>query len=112
METNLEKIGDVSVLELLEEYLDASNSTDLKDQISSAATANAKLLLDLGRVEFIDSSGCGAIIGSLRKVHSVGGELKLCNLTKQVRALFELVRMHKILDIFDTRDEALASYKK
>jgi anti-sigma B factor antagonist len=108
----MEKIGDVAVLELLSDYLDASNSNDLKNQITSAVATSPKLLLDLGRVEFIDSSGCGAIIGSLRKVHTAGGDLKLCNTTKQVRALFELVRMHKILDIFDTREAALAAFKK
>jgi anti-anti-sigma regulatory factor len=38
--------------------------------------------------------------------------MKLCNATRQVKDLFELVRLHKILDIFDTRDEAVASFAK
>ncbi|MBI3736649.1 STAS domain-containing protein, partial [Candidatus Sumerlaeota bacterium] len=58
----------------------------------------------------LDSSGLGAILSCLRKLNSVGGDLKLCAMSKPVHTLFELVRMHKIFEIFPTRDEAVRSF--
>jgi len=65
----------------------------------------------LGRLRFVDSSGLGAFISCLRKLNAKGGDLKLCGMSKQVRAVFELVRMHRIFDIFGTRDEALRAFQ-
>jgi anti-sigma B factor antagonist len=65
------------------------------------------VVLDLSQVRFVDSSGLGSILSCLRQMNAKGGELNLCGITKQVRALFDLVRMHRIFDIYDTRDEAV-----
>ena len=73
---------------------------------SSSATSRRcssrarKVVFDLRELRFVDSSGLGAILSCLRQLNGKGGELKLCGMTKPVRALFELVRMHKIFDIY------------
>jgi len=67
----------------------------------------SKVVFDLRELRFVDSSGLGAILSCLRQLNAKGGDLKLCEMTKPVRALFELVRMHKIFDIYVTRGEAL-----
>jgi anti-sigma B factor antagonist len=61
-------------------------------------------------VEYIDSSGCGAILTALRWVDQIGGQLKLCCLQGRVESIFGLVRMSRILDIFATREEALRAF--
>jgi anti-sigma B factor antagonist len=56
----------------------------------------------------------GRFISCLRKLNAKGGDLKLCRMSKQVRAVFELVRMHRIFDIFDifgTREEAVRAFQ-
>jgi anti-sigma B factor antagonist len=68
-------------------------------------------VIDLSRLRFVDSSGLGAFISCLRKLNAKGGDLKLCGMSKQVRAVFELVRMHRIFDIFGTREEALRAFQ-
>ena len=70
----------------------------------------AKLVFDMNALRFVDSSGLGALLSCLRQVHSSGGDLKLCEMAKTVRALFELVRMHRIFEIYSSREEALRSY--
>jgi len=92
VELTIEKIGDVSVVELAGEQLDASNVKEFKHEIAPVLAANPRMVLDLGRLRFIDSSGLGAILSCLRQLNTAGGELKLCGLSKPVRALFELVR--------------------
>lgn len=106
----VEKSGEVSIVVLPDEYLDASNSTDFKDSIADLLDGKGKVVLDMSAVEFVDSSGCGAILSCLRKLNSNGGDLKLCCVTKPVRTLFELVRMHRVFDILNTRDEAVKAF--
>jgi len=90
--------------------LDASNARTFKDSIQPLLTPNSKLVIDLVKVEFIDSTGLGALVSCLRQAHSSGGEIKLSGLTNQARALFELVRMHRIFEVFNSPEEAVHSY--
>jgi anti-sigma B factor antagonist len=90
--------------------LDASTARAFKDAIKPLLQQDARLVLDLSRVEFIDSTGLGALVSCLRQAHANGGEIKLTGLTKSARALFELVRMHRVFEIFNDSAEAVASY--
>ena len=110
MELTTEKIGDVTVVVLPGEQLDASNAKEFKRDIAPLLEPQGKAIFDLAEVRFVDSSGLGAFLSSLRQLNATGGELKLCGMTKPVRALFELVRMHRIFDIRGTKDEAIRSF--
>ena len=88
------------------ENLDASNTKEFKSQVSPLIKAKAKLVFDLTKVKFVDSSGLGALLSCLRRVNAEGGDLKICGVTKQVRLIFELVRLHRIFEMFNTREEA------
>ena len=111
MEIAVDKMGDVAIAELPVEELDASNAGEFKRDIAPLLEAHTKLVIDLSRLRFVDSSGLGAFISCLRKLNAKGGDLKLCGMSKQVRAVFELVRMHRIFDIFGTREEALRAFQ-
>jgi anti-sigma B factor antagonist len=103
-------MGDVSVALVRVEELDASNVAEFKRDIASVLDADAKLVLDLSRLRFVDSSGLGALVSCLRKVNAKGGDLKLCGLSKRVRAVFELVRLQRIFAIYGTREEAVRAF--
>ncbi len=107
MELTIEKVGDVTVVTVPVEELDAVNAAAFKQAMAAVLEAGAKVVLDLGRVRFIDSSGLGAFLSSHRNANSRGGGLKLCRLSSQVRKVIELVRMQRMLDLFDTREEAV-----
>jgi anti-sigma B factor antagonist len=110
MQLTFEVIGDVAVAVVPVEELDASNAGEFKREIGSVLDANARLVLDLGSVRFVDSSGLGAFISCLRKLNAKGGDLKLCCMSKPVRAVFELVRMHRVFDILPTREDAVRAF--
>ena len=99
-----ERVGDVTVALVPAEELDASNAAEFKRDVAPLLEATTKLVFDLSRLRFVDSSGLGAFISCLRKLNAKGGDLKLCGMSKQVRAVFELVRMHRIFDICSTRE--------
>ena len=105
-----ETAGDITVVTLPGETLDASNTRSLKEELAPLLQPGAKLIFELNQLRFVDSSGLGLLLSCLRQVHNTGGDLKLCGMNKPVRALFELVRMHRVFEIFATRSEAEMSY--
>src|ERR1019366_6079408 len=111
MEIPVEKLDGVSIAVLPVDELDASNAGEFKRDIAPVLQANAKLVLDLSRLRFVDSSGLGAMLSCLRQLSAKSGDLKLCGMSKQVRALFELVRMHRIFDIYGTKEEAVKAFQ-
>jgi anti-sigma B factor antagonist len=110
MEIVVSAVGDVAVATVPVEELDASNAEDFRRAIAPLLDSHAKVVLDLHRLRFVDSSGLGAFISCLRKLNARGGDLKLCGMSKRVRAVFEIVRMHRIFDICETSDEAVRSF--
>ncbi len=102
---------DIAVVRVESKVLDAGTAAAFKDSMKPLLTDGAKVVLDLSRVEFIDSSGLGALVSCLRQAHGVNAEIKVFGLRKPVRALFELVRMHRVFEVFNTADEAISSYK-
>jgi anti-sigma B factor antagonist len=112
MQIACEKVGDVAVAAVPVEELDASNAGEFKRDIAPLLESNARMVLDLSGVRFVDSSGLGAFISCLRKLNAKGGDLKLFGMSKQVRAVFELVRMHRIFDILGSRDDAIRAFER
>ena len=110
MESTIEKIGNVTVFTVQVESLDAKTAVDFREEFHSAVDADAQVLLDLCDVDFIDSSGLGAIVAELKSLRASEGDLKICEVKKSVSVLFELVRMHKLVEIYNSREEALESF--
>jgi|SRR5579871_902301 len=111
MEILVEKVGDVAVATVPVEELGAENSSDFKRDMAPVLEANTRLVLDLSALRFVDSSGLGAMLSCLRQLSAKSGDLKLFGMSKQVRSLFELVRMHKIIDIYGTKEEAVSAFQ-
>lgn len=91
------------------ESLDAGNSNEFKQMITPHLESHRLVIIDLSTLDFVDSSGLGALLSCLRATNNKGNQLKLIGLTKPVRALFELVRMHRIFSIYNSQAEAIAS---
>jgi anti-anti-sigma factor len=69
-----------------------------------------KIVVDLSECEFIDSTFLGALVVSLKKVTSMGGDIKLVGFQPAVNSMFELTRMYRVFDSFKSLDEAVQSY--
>ncbi len=95
------------------DHLDAKNAASFKEDVLKLIhqTELINIILNLTHLQFIDSSGLGALLSLQRVLHTQGGSLKLTHLNKSIRTLFEIVSMHRIFDIFNTVDEAIQSFK-
>jgi anti-sigma B factor antagonist len=111
MQPTVEKLGDVTVVTVNAEALDASNAEDFRREMAPVLADCRKLVLNLGRVQFADSRGCGAILSCVRRLSEVGGDLKLCKVTRFVRTVFELIRLHRICEIYDTQEQAVQAFQ-
>lgn len=107
----IEKNQGVLNVTLEKASFDASITDDFKKDIAEALEENNNVIINLSKVGFMDSSGCGAILSCLRKLSVKGGDLKLYGATKPVLTLLELVRMHRVIEVLNTREEALQSFK-
>lgn len=108
MKITSEEVGSTIVVRVDVESLDAGNVADFKREMLAFTGGVVRVVMDLSLVQFVDSSGLGGILSCFRQVSAQGGSLVLCSMTKPVRTLFELVRMHRVLDIANTREEALS----
>jgi anti-sigma B factor antagonist len=111
MELTVDRMGDVAVVAVPVEELAAGNSRDFRRDITPALDVHLKIVFDLSRLRYVDSSGLGVFIWCLRRVNANGGDLKLCGVHDQVRATFELVRLHRVFDLYSTREEAVRAFE-
>jgi anti-anti-sigma factor len=70
-----------------------------------------KIVVDLSLCEFIDSTFLGALVVSLKKVTTMGGDLRLVGFHPAVHSMMQLTRMHRVFESFSTKEDAINSYE-
>ena len=73
---------------------------------------NMRVIFNLEGVRFIDSSGFGIFLTTLKAANNNYGEFKICNVSCEMMELFKLLQMHHVLEIYDQLDSCLASFDK
>ena len=110
MDIREETINGIPVLRLMGR-LDADSARDVREKVVSLSQQNrVNLVIDMGGVDFIDSSGLGSLVSSLRTVNKLGGDIRISALQDQVRSVFELTRLHRIFGIYDDGKAAAMSF--
>lgn len=104
------QMSDVVVLPIQGDALVSTTVARFKKQLEELAADTNRVVVDLSGIQFIDSAGCGALLQFHKQLLSKGGGLKVCCVTPPVRALFELVRMQRVLEIHPDREQALRSF--
>ena len=112
MTTDVEQVGSVTVVTVHTEQLDAGNADEFRELVAPVLEGCRNLVLDLGKVQFVDSRGCGALLSCLKQVSARGGDLKLCCVTKFARTALDLMRFHHLCEITVTRDQAVRAFQK
>jgi anti-sigma B factor antagonist len=112
MDFETSELDGIAVGTPLADHLDASNAKDFKLAASNWLHGKQRAIVNLGNIAFIDSTGLGALLSCFRQVNVDRGEMKLCCMSKPVRTLFELVRMHKVFEIYGSEEEAVRSFPR
>ena len=69
-----------------------------------------KIIVDLSDCDFIDSTFLGVLVISLKRVTSLGGDLRLVGFQPAVHSMFELTRMYRVFETFNTKEDAILSF--
>ena len=108
---NTRQVGDVSVVDVAGRITLGEGSSALRDTLRDMVTKNQKkILLNLGEVSYIDSSGIGELVSGFTTVANSGGQLKLLNLTKRVKDLLQITKLSTVFEIFEDESKALKSF--
>ncbi len=108
MQLSTKKDGDVLTVKLESPRLDAANAVDFKEALAEIVDqGHGKVLIDLGGVEFVDSSGLNVIISTLKRMGR-RGTLSLTSPQPAVASLLNLTRLDRVLSIFSSHEQALA----
>ncbi len=111
MEINVNESNGVAIV-YLKGRLDLSSGTALKEQIKTLFNdEKIKIHLNLSDVEFINSSGLGALVSIMKETRLRKGRLSLSNLASYVQEIFDITQLSHIFEIFPTEEEALSSYQ-
>jgi anti-sigma B factor antagonist len=92
-------------------YVTAANITDLQAKLGEAVKSPeySMFLVDMAKVEFLDSAGLMTLVSAFRLAQSLGKRLSICSIAPSVRIIFELTQLDRVLHIFENRSAFEAS---
>ncbi len=105
------QVDGITILDLSGRIVLGEGSIQLRDSIKELIAKGQKnILLNLGDVNYIDSSGLGELVSAYTTVKNAGGELKLLNLTKKVHDLLQITKLYTVFDIKDDEASAVSAF--
>jgi anti-sigma B factor antagonist len=103
--------ANVTVLDIHGKITIGEGSVEMRNKIRELLNAGKKdILLNLGDVSYVDSSGIGELVSCYTTVANQGGRLKLLNLTKKMHELLAITKLLTVFDAYDNENKAIASY--
>jgi anti-sigma B factor antagonist len=113
MKVSTRQIDGITILDLSGRITLGEGSVQLRDGVRDLLSKGSKkILLNLGDVNYIDSSGIGELVSAYTTVRNQGGDLKLLNLTKKVHDLLQITKLYTVFDIKDDEASAVASFSR
>lgn len=113
MKTSTRQVDGITIVDLSGRITLGEGSVILRDTIRDlVGKGQKKILLNLGDVTYIDSSGIGELVSAFTTVRNQGGELKLLNLTKKVHDLLQITKLYTVFDVKDDEAAAVGSFSK
>jgi anti-sigma B factor antagonist len=113
MTINTRQVRDVTVADISGKIVLGEESAALRGLVHDLLRReHKKILLNLSKVDYIDSSGLGNLISAFTSVREENGELKLLNLKKNVLELMQITRLYTVFEIMDDEKVAIRSFDK
>jgi len=105
-------VGDVIILEMFGKITIGEGSVQLRDAVSNLLDSGRnKIVLNLGGVNYVDSSGIGELVSRYTTTKNTGGRLKLLNLPKKIKDLLLITKLLTVFEIYEDEQAALDSFQ-
>lgn len=104
--------GDVAVVSLKGNLMGEPDTTDVREKIYSLLQDEVrKIVLDLSKVKWVNSTGLGTLISVMTSVKNKDGDLRLAHVTEKLESLFMITQLIKVFKTYESVDRAVASFK-
>jgi anti-sigma B factor antagonist len=111
MKASTRQVDGVTIVDLSGRITLGEGSVVLRDTVKDLlGKGQKKILLNLGDVSYIDSSGIGELVSAFTSVRNQGGELKLLHLTKKVHDLLQITKLYTVFDVRDDEASAVKAF--
>jgi anti-sigma B factor antagonist len=112
LKTSSRQVDGITIVDCSGRITLGEGSVVLRDAVKDLLSkGQKKILLNLGDVNYIDSSGIGELVSAYTTVKNQGGELKLLNLTKKVHDLLQITKLYTVFDVRDDETSAVKSFR-
>ncbi|BBB32592.1 anti-sigma B factor antagonist [Thermotomaculum hydrothermale] len=112
LEIKERKVNDIIILDLKGKITIGEGDKQLREKITSLLEkGEKKIILNMARVSYLDSSGTGEVVSLLMKVKKAGGELKLLSLSQKIKDIFQIAQLLSIFDYYTDEEEALKAFE-
>jgi anti-sigma B factor antagonist len=105
-------IGGITVVDCHGRIVFGDESLMLRETVKEILKTCRAIVINLGDVNYIDSGGLGTLVGLYTSARSVGGTVKLANLTHRVGELLQVTKLLTVFEVFDGEDKAVRSFTK
>jgi anti-sigma B factor antagonist len=106
------EVDGVAVLDLSGRITLGEGSVQVRDAVRGLISKGRKnILLNMGDVNYVDSSGLGELVSAFTSAKNQQAEVKLLSLTKKVHDLLQLTKLYTVFDIYDDEASAITSFK-
>ena len=113
MKIKTRQVDGVTIMDCSGRITLGEGSVQLRDAVRDLLSKGSKqILLNLGDVTYIDSSGIGELVSAFTSVRNQGGELKLLNLTKKVHDLLQITKLYTVFDVKDDEAAAIGAFTR
>jgi anti-sigma B factor antagonist len=113
LKVNIRDVDNIKVIDLSGKITMGTGSEIFRTVVDDLLVEGEKhILFNFSGIDFIDSAGLGEIVASFRTVKGLRGDMKIFNVGKNVYSTLSISKLLPILEIFDTEDEAIRSFKK
>lgn len=111
MKFNVRTEDDIAIIALEGEMVGGPDATQLTEKLRELIEKDVtRIVVDMEKVNWMNSSGLGILIGGLTTIRNSGGDLKLLHLSSKLQELLRITKLRCVFDVFDKEDEAIASF--
>ena len=103
-------VDDVSIVDCRGRLLFGDEASALRDTVKNLLAESKKIVINLADCTYIDSGGLGTLVGLYSSAQNVGGNVRLARLQQRVIDLLQVTKLVTVFDVYDSEEDALASY--
>jgi anti-sigma B factor antagonist len=108
---NIRQVGDLTVIDVSGRVTLGEGSSAIREALRDLTTkGNKKILLNMGDVSYIDSTGIGELVAGFTSAANGGGTVKLLGLTKHVKDVLQISKLYTVFEAFDNEAQAVRSF--